>query len=88
MKYMDSNFILLTCNLPSPLQESDGGSVDDNPLNDSNECGMNPSSSEDDMDDDSATDEDSGEEVWNDLVLKDLLKDIENPTPLPAKEDK
>ncbi|CAB4011818.1 Hypothetical predicted protein [Paramuricea clavata] len=55
------------------FMESDGAcSVDDNHLNDSNEF---------------ATDDDSGEEVWNDLVLKDLINDIENPRPLPAKED-
>ena len=48
---------------------------------------MNPSYSEDHVDDHSETDEDSGEEVWDDLVLKDLINDIENTTHLPAKED-
>ena len=37
---------------------------------------------------DSSTDEEStGEEVWNDLFIDDLTKDIENPPPLPVKEE-
>lgn len=86
---------ILLPNLPlniacgSLCQESDGASsVDDNLVHDSNECGMYSSSSESSMGKDSSTDEDSGEEVWNDLILKDLLKDIENPAPLPAQDKK
>ncbi|CAB4008904.1 Hypothetical predicted protein [Paramuricea clavata] len=70
------------------LMESNGASsVGENTLNDPNDCDMYPSEAST-LSDSSTDEESAGDEVWNDLLIDDLIKDIENPPPLPIKEKK